>query len=177
MKTDFRYSQNFLYSPKLVRRLVSQTNITRQDLVYDIGSGRGIITHALAQAARTVIAIELDQNLANLLKERFRPQRNVIVYAGNFMDVPLPQTSYKVFANIPFNMSSAIIGKLFNAPNPPEACYLIVQKQFADKLLARRDNRSRRLTGQFQIQIIATLYPENFYPRPRVVSVLLSISR
>ena len=70
-------AQNFLRSPKLVRRLVAMSTIGPSDTVYEIGPGNGIITAALASVARQVIAIEKDQDLVRSLRERFRPLDNV----------------------------------------------------------------------------------------------------
>jgi len=104
---------------------------------------------------------------------------NVTVYEGDFLTMPLPKTSYKIFANIPFHLSSPIVHRITEADNPPLATYLIVQKQFGNKLLPDSD----RFTGQlgmmigpsFAVRIRKQLRKTDFYPRPNVDTVFIEI--
>ncbi len=179
MKSTTRFSQNFLRDPKLVTALISKTNINSTDTVYDIGGGKGIITAALAKKARTVISVEIDPELASKLQENLRDYNNILVYEADFLTLPLPQTTYKVFANIPFNLSADILHKLTATSYPPIASYLIVQKEFADKLVSKAGGHSSQLSillgVQFEIRILQRLRPTDFYPRPNVTAVLLEL--
>ena len=97
-----RLAQNFLRDPRLVRRLVNMSSITRADTVYEIGPGRGIITAELSRTAREVIAVEKDRSLARHLRESFRARKNVRIVEGDFLRLTLPRDDdYKVFASIP----------------------------------------------------------------------------
>ena len=180
MKDTIRFSQNFLRDPKFVKTLLSKTNINQEDTVYDIGGGKGIITAALAEMSRTVISVEIDPSLASKLRENLRDYRNVLVYEADFLSLPLPQTPYKVFSNIPFNLSANILRKLTDTPYPPATSYLIVQKEFADKLIPKAGGYNSQfsilLGTQFEVRIVQRLQPVDFYPRPRVAAVLLEVS-
>src|SRR4029453_587795 len=88
-------AQNFLRSPKLVRRLVGMSTIGPTDTVYEIGPGNGIITASLASVARQVIAIEKDPKLVRRLRERFRLLDNVEIVEKDFLAFSFRQGPYK----------------------------------------------------------------------------------
>jgi ribosomal RNA small subunit methyltransferase A len=180
MKPTIRFSQNFLHNPNLVKKLLEKTNITTKDVVYDIGAGKGVITDILAFKAHTVIAIEFDPKLAERLRTKFQHYSNVIIFQGDILNFTFPQTPYKIFASIPYNLSADILHKIVSTKNPPLSSYLIVQKEFAEKVLPN-DEKSSQLSillgVQFKANILHRLKPDDFYPRPRVDSVLLEITR
>lgn len=118
------HSQNFLRNPDLVRQIVSESSIGLDDLVYEIGPGKGIITDQLAQRADRVVTIEKDVRLFKKLKDRFQDADNVEIKQGDFLEHELPEEKYKVFSNIPFNLTAAIIYKLVFDRNPPIDAYL-----------------------------------------------------
>lgn len=179
MKRPIRFSQNFLRSPTLVKSLLAQTNITPKDAVYDIGAGKGIIASALASKCHTVIAVEADHTLVGVLRKNLKGYPNILVYEGDFLNVPLPETPYKVFASIPYNMSADILHKLIDGSNPPISSYLIVQKEFAQKLSSGRKAYNSQLAVligvQYKVRIIEEINPDNFYPVPGVASVFMEI--
>jgi len=179
MNDSVKFSQNFLHSPRFVATLLARTSIATDDIVYDIGGGKGIITAALADASRTVISIEIDPQVAAKLRRNMAERANVAVFEADFRDFPLPVTPYKVFANIPFNLSHAIVRKLVFAERPPDAAYLIVQKEFAESLLPQPRRRHSRLAmhlaGNFAVRILKRLEPTDFYPRPSAQAVLVEI--
>ena len=130
-------SQHFLRSPKLALILIGHSNLKKRDIVIEIGAGSGVITSALAHRVKHVIAIEPDHETAKKLRANIakRQIENVKIIEQDFLDYTLPSTPYKVFSNPPFHLSSKIIHKLIESDNPPESFYLILQKQFALKLL------------------------------------------
>jgi len=179
MKRLAHFSQHFLRSPRLVKELVGHTSITKNDLVYDIGAGSGVIASVLAQRCRQVVAVEAEPRTATKLRANMKEFSNVKIYQGDFMTMPLPDVPYKIFANIPFHLSSPIVRRITDAATAPLAAYLIVQKQFANKLLPDSD----RFTGQlgmligpwFAVRIRKRLQRTDFWPHPNVDTVLLEI--
>lgn len=171
-------SQHFLRSPRIALMLIGHSNIKKRDLVVEIGAGSGVITSALAHRCRQVIAIEYDHETAEKLRQNLKSRniQNVQVVEQDFLSYDLPMESYKVFANPPFHLSSEIIRKLIRAGNPPDSFYLILQKQFALKLL----NTERHYTSQLGHELIAKyqtkirypLRPTDFTPPPAVPTVL-----
>lgn len=98
--------QNFLTSGRAVRRLLDAAAIGQQDLVVEIGPGRGHITRELLLRCGRLLAAELDPALCRRLTERFGGQPNFRLYQGDFLQMPLPKEPYKVFANIPFGRTT-----------------------------------------------------------------------
>ena len=176
-------SQHFLKNPRLALILIGHSNLKKRDLVVEIGAGSGVITSALSRRVRKVIAIEPDAMTAAKLRENLtkRGCDNVEVVEMDFMDYKLPDEPYKVFSNPPFHLSSAIVHKLIEDANPPEAFYLILQKQFALKLL----NTDRHYTSQlglaliqkFQTRIRLPLKPTDFTPPPAVPTVFFEAKK
>ena len=171
-------SQHFLKSPRLALMLIGHSNLKKRDFVIEIGAGSGVITSALAHRVREVIAIELDPATAAKLRANLSARHitNVIVVEQPFEDFVLPSKPYKVFANPPFHLSSAILHKLLAAPIPPESIYLILQKQFALKLLNTDRHYTSQLgyalTAKYQTKIRLPLRSTDFTPPPAVPTVL-----
>jgi 23S rRNA (adenine-N6)-dimethyltransferase len=112
------YSQTFLTNPQLVDHLLDRSSIGSDDVVYEIGPGDGLITARLARRCRRVVAVEIDPDLAGQLCRRFAGLPHVTIRNEDFLQTRLPMTAYKVFANIPFNITAAIVTKLITAPRP-----------------------------------------------------------
>ncbi|MBQ2660017.1 methyltransferase [Candidatus Saccharibacteria bacterium] len=179
----YQLSQHFLRSPKFALMLVGHSNIKKRDLVLDIGAGSGVITFALAKKSREVWAIEPDSETAAKLRANLQKHHieNVKVFEQDFLCLDLPTEPYKVFANPPFHLSSKIAHKLLEAEFPPESFYLILQKQFALKLL----NTDRHYTSQlgqalikkYTTKIKYPLKPTDFTPPPAVPTVLFEAKK
>jgi 23S rRNA (adenine-N6)-dimethyltransferase len=180
MKRLAHYSQNFLRSPKLVDELIAKSNLTSTDTVYDIGAGSGVITSRLALKVGKVIAVEFEPRIVETLKQNTEKLTNVSVRHEDFLKTPLPKTAYKIFANIPFHLSSPIIKRFINTPDAPQAVYLIVQKQFGEKLVS---NESGRFTAQlgmiigaeYTVKILKNLQKADFWPNPAIDTVFIEM--
>src|SRR3990172_789329 len=116
-------AQNFLRSSRLVRSLLDSSSIGAGDIVYEIGPGRGIITVELARIARKIVAIEKDPDLARGLCTRFQGVNNVQIIADDFLRYPIPDREYKIFANIPYNLTADIMRKILYTPPVPGEAY------------------------------------------------------
>ncbi len=172
-------SQNTLRDPRLVASLIDRSSIVGEDLVVEIGPGKGIITAQLARRCKRVIAIEKDPALSAILRERFAREPNLVLRNGDFLSYPLPRGPYKVFANIPFHITSAIVARLTAAANPPEEACLVMQKEAALVYLGRprASLRSILLYPWFELEIIHQFHSSDFTPQPRVAAVLLKIMK
>lgn len=171
-------SQHFLKSPRLALTLIGHSNLKKRDQVIEIGAGSGVITSALSRRVRHVIAIEPDHSTAAKLRANLakRGIDNVTILEQDFLSVSLPDEPYKVFSNPPFHLSSAILHKLIDATNPPDSIYLILQKQFALKLLNNTRHYTSKLgfalTTKYDTKIKLPLKPTDFTPPPAVPCVL-----
>ena len=174
------HSQHFLRNPRLIAELIGHSNIRRGDLVIDIGAGSGAITAVLARRCRQVLAYENEPSVLNKLQQNMRRHKNVKVIAQDFLLAKLPDEPYKVFANIPFHLSSDIVRKLTSDDlHTPQAIYLIVQKQFAQKLVPSDRHFTSQLGTQlapwWQTRIRRPLRRTDFTPPPAVDTVLLEL--
>ena len=180
---NYKLSQHFLRSPRLALILIGHSNLKKRDTVVEIGAGSGVITSALSHRVKNVIAIEPDHITAEKLRENLKKHEieNVEIIEKDFREVKLPEGEYKVFANPPFHLSSEIFHKLIEVENPPAAIYLILQKQFALKLL----NNTRHYTSQlgfqltkdYETRIRLPLKPNDFTPPPAVPCVFFEAKR
>jgi len=173
------YSQNFLKDPCLVASLLERSGISCADTVYEIGPGRGIITAQLARRCKRVVAIEKDPDLACRLQRLFAGTPNVVIRPGDFLHYPLPYHSYKVFANIPFNITAAIVTRLTTAGYPPEDAYLVMQREAAEMFMGRpRESlRTILLKPWFEVEIVHQFQRKDFIPAPRVDVVMLRLRK
>jgi len=176
---DHRYSQHFLRSPKLVAELIGHSNIRKNDTVYDLGAGSGVIASVLANKAKKVIAVENEPEALKKLRYNLGNILNVDIKEQDILAMPIPEGRYKIFSNIPFSESAAIVRKFTEADNPPIAMYLIVQKQFARKLVPSDQHFTAQLGAQigpmFSAKIRKPLRKTDFTPPPNVDTALLEI--
>jgi 23S rRNA (adenine-N6)-dimethyltransferase len=175
------YSQNFLRDPKLIDKLVRESSLCNNDTVLEIGSGKGIITKKLLKVAHKVIAIENDWNLYKKLKISLDFHRNCILEFGNILNYELLNSPYKVFANIPFNLTTKIIHKLTSDDNFLEG-YLIVQKEAAKRFVGMPYDRKNQMVSVllkpwFNISVIYEFKKSDFTPYPGVNCTMIRINR
>jgi 16S rRNA A1518/A1519 N6-dimethyltransferase RsmA/KsgA/DIM1 with predicted DNA glycosylase/AP lyase activity len=173
-------SQNFLRSPAFAKELIGHTNIKKTDTVFDIGAGSGVVSSALAKKVAQVVAIEVDERLIPTLHKNLDGFDNVQIVHADALTFAFPlDEPYKIFANIPFNLSSPLVRRFCELPFPPQAVYIIVQEQFARRLMPDIHGRVGEvgtLAGEvFTLRIRRRLRPEDFYPRPHVPTVLLEM--
>ncbi|HEU5440892.1 MAG TPA: 23S ribosomal RNA methyltransferase Erm [Ktedonobacterales bacterium] len=178
-RPSIRHSQNFLHDPALVTRLLDKCHLEPDDVVYEIGPGKGILTEQLARRCGRVVAIEKDPCLAEQLARRFAAQPNVTIHRGDFLDYHLPRAPYKVVANIPFNITADIVTKLTSAACPPDDAYLVMQREAADMLLGtpRTSLRATLLSPWFETEIVHRFRRTDFMPAPRVDVVMLRMRK
>ena len=176
---SIRYSQNFIANSSLVRDLVRKSSMSKDDVVYEIGPGTGVITRELAKQCKKVIAVEIDNNLTQKLKEKFSATLNIEIQRGDFLNYSISEPKYKVFSNIPFNITADIIKKLTGLKNPPLDAFLFVQKEAAEKFigqpLTKETQASILLKSSFELSVVHKFKKTDFRPVPGVDIVLLRI--
>lgn len=182
MRNRIAYSQNFLKDKGLVAKLIANSSLNDQDTVYEIGVGQGIITEQLLAKVKKVVAFEIDKNLYDKLSQRFTNQSSLELKLGNFLDYQLPNYPYKVFSNIPFNITSAIVKKLTTTSTPPTDTYLFVQKEAAKKFIGKPfDNKNSQLAvllnPWFNLEVVHKFNPNDFFPKPMIDIVLMRIEK
>ena len=173
------YSQNETINGELLKTLIDKTSIKPGDLVYDIGAGRGNITEALMAKGSRIISIEKDDYLFQKLQQRFSNREAVSLHHADFLNWEFSGHRYKVFANIPFIRTADIIKKLLYNDNPPEDCYLIIQKEAALKYagIPRETLASLLIKPKFWVDIVYYFSRNDFNPVPAVDIVLIQFEK
>lgn len=174
---SYSVSQNFLTSQKTISGLLAKTDLSPADTVLEIGAGKGHITRALSRRCGQVISYEIDPQLFQRLAGT--TEKNVRLICGDFLKASLPGTPYKVFANIPFSHTTAILRKLTETPAPPQAAWLVVERGAAKRFCGQpRETRSSLLLRPFfQTRILCTIPRTQFHPSPRIDAALLELRR
>ena len=174
------HGQNFLRSRELVRKLLDRTSITGDDLVLDIGAGQGELTEALTTRCRRVVAYEIDARLFRVLQRRLGAADNATLVRADFLKCELPHEPYKVFANLPFNITADVVAKLTSGTDPPRDAHLIVQREAAERFVIEAESPSTLvgllLAPRWSTSILARLPSTAFRPRPSVQAALLRLN-
>lgn len=181
-KPVLSHSQNFLNSNSLVKELIKKSSLNSEDIIYEIGPGKGIITKQLAKVCSKVIAIEYDRSLYEKLRHDFEEEENVEILFGDFLKEKLPNSKeYKIFSNIPFNITAQILTKITSIDNPPVDSYLIMQEEPAKKYSGapyyKESLRSLMIKPFFEFSIMYKFKNTDFTPIPKVNIVLLRIKQ
>lgn len=179
---DRSLGQNFLVDPVGLEKVVRAADLSGAETVLEIGAGLGALTRRLAQAAATVVAIEFDRRLVPALRETISDLDNVTVIEGDALELDLRETmaarDYAVVANIPYNITSALIRKLMEAEHRPRRVVLTIQKEVAERITAEAGGMSLlslsvQLYGRPVLK--AEIARHAFYPSPDVDSAVLLI--
>ncbi len=176
--------QNFLLDESVLRKVVEAADITPQDVVLEVGPGLGSLTRQLAQYARLVVAVEIDLDLVPALVEVLRPFSNVNLIRGDILSLNLAklvtQPDYLVVANIPYNITSALLRHLLEANTPPRRLVLTIQQEVAERICASPGEMSiLSLSVQVygQPEITSLIPAAAFYPPPQVDSAIMRVER
>lgn len=173
-------SQNFITDRRLIQRIINLSNISEKDTVIEIGTGKGHLTDALCKKGGRVCSVELDRRLYERAGERLERHSNLSLVCGDFLKYSLPlKGNYKIFANIPYFITTQIIKKLTEAANPPTDIWLIMEKGAAKRFTGspRETTASLMLKVNWEMKIMYHFRREDFHPMPSVDSVLLYFSR
>jgi len=182
LRADKKLGQNFLQDPFALESIASAAEIQPTDTVLEVGPGLGSLTRYLADAARQVIAVELDADLIPPLETITKPYNNVHIVHGDILKISpkelIHTTDYLVVANIPYYITSAIIRHLLENDLKPRRIVLTIQKEVAERICAQPGDMSLlalsvQVYGQPRVAI---RIPANaFFPAPKVDSAVLCV--
>lgn len=185
-----KLGQNFLKNDDIVKKIIAAANLTHDDLVVEIGPGKGILTEELAKYADKVVAVELDENLVKLLLNKFSNTKNVEIIHGDILKTNISnllrpprsksEKSYKVVANIPYYITSPIIRLFLESEMPPIEMILMVQKEVAERIVSKPGKMSiLAVSVQYyaDAEILFEVGKENFEPMPEVDSAVIKITK
>ncbi|HCI05367.1 MAG: rRNA (Adenine-N(6)-)-methyltransferase [Parcubacteria group bacterium GW2011_GWC1_45_9] len=181
LRKSVKYSQNFINNSSLVKSFIQKSSISKNDIVYEIGPGTGTITYELAKLCKKVIAVEIDKNLAQKLKEKFHAVSNIEVRNEDFLTHAVGEKAYKVFSNIPFNITASIVKKLTELNSPPLDAFLFIQFEAAEKFvgepIAKETQQSLLIKPFFELSVEHQFRRTDFRPMPNVDVALLRIKK
>jgi 16S rRNA (adenine1518-N6/adenine1519-N6)-dimethyltransferase len=179
--------QNFLTADSVARRIADAVGAAPEDLVFEIGPGRGALTIPLARSGATIVAFEIDEELVRLLKERCRDLPTVEIYHADVRTVNFDAAadergaaSYKIAGNIPYHLTSTILIGLATLRLCAGAV-LMVQREVGERILAPPGDRrcgilSIFLRSYYIIEKVLKVRPGSFTPPPKVESVVLAFT-
>ena len=185
-----RFGQNFLIDTHFLERIIEASEITKDDFVLEIGPGIGTMTQYLAEAAREVTAVEIDDALIPILKDTLKEWDNVTVLHGDILKTDIRKIAdeknqgrpIKVVANLPYYITTPIIMGLFESHVPVDSITVMVQKEVADRMQTgpgSKDYGALSLAVQYYAEpkIVANVPPNCFMPRPKVGSAVIRLTR
>ena len=178
-----KFGQNFLSDKNLLKAIVSDAEITANDVVLEIGAGAGALTKELSLVAKKVIAYEIDTDLKDILESL--DLKNVEFVFSDFMNVNLKDfekeiDSFKVVANLPYYITTPIIFKLLEESEKLESLTIMVQKEVAERIVAKEGGKDYGILtlminffGEAKIDRIVKR--QMFNPMPNVDSAVITI--
>ena len=185
-----KFGQNFLIDDHVITKIINAAEITKDDLVLEIGPGIGTMTQYLAESARKVIAVEIDKNLIPILGETLAEYDNVTVINEDILKLDINRLveeenagkPIKVVANLPYYITTPIIMGLFESHVPLQSITVMVQKEVADRMQVgpgSKDYGALSLAVQYYAKpyIAANVPPNCFIPRPGVGSAGIRLTR
>ena len=175
--------QHFLIDNEVLELTTRAAELAPSDTIIEVGPGLGVLTRELAKQVRQVVAVELDDKLAALLKQALASLDNVTVVNENILNIDPSSLlgehqSYKVVANLPYYITSPIMRHFLEAATKPELIIVMVQKEVAEVIAAEPGQRSvMSISVQYygKPSIVSYVPARSFYPAPEVDSAILKI--
>lgn len=185
-----KFGQNFLIDTRVLEEIIDAAEITRDDFVLEIGPGIGTMTQYLCEAAREVVAVEIDTNLIPILKDTLSAYDNVEVLNQDILKVDIASLAkernndrpIKVVANLPYYITTPIIMALFESRVPIDSITIMVQKEVADRMQegpGSKEYGALSLAVQYYAkpEIVVNVPPSCFMPQPKVGSAVIRLTR
>lgn len=175
--------QNFLIDREALEKIVEASELKEKELVIEIGPGPGVLTDELVKKTDQVVAVEMDDRLAELLQARMEKAGQEVKVIHNDIlkvniDAIVEKKPYKVIANIPYYITSKILELFLAREHRPELIVLLVQKEVAERICAKQGEMSVlavsvQLFGQ--PELVGVVKPDSFFPAPKVDSAILRV--
>ncbi len=185
-----KFGQNFLIDTRVLDKIISAADITKDDFVLEIGPGIGTMTQYLCEHARAVAAVEIDKNLIPILEDTLSSYDNVEIIHQDILKMDIERlvreqnqgNPIKVVANLPYYITTPIIMGLFESHVSVQSITIMVQKEVAQRMQAKpgtKDYGALSLAVQYYArpEIVANVPPNCFMPRPNVGSAVIRLTK
>src|SRR5215204_3023815 len=192
-----RHGQNFLIDLNLHRLIVDSADLTKQDVVLEIGTGTGGMTSLVAERAAAVVTVEIDGHLFELASELLINHKNVtmlhtdalknknhfnpqVMEAVGEQLAAGPDRRLKLVANLPYNIATPVLSNLLASEHTPHSMVATIQKELADRMIAQPWSKdysslSAWMQCQADVEIVRVMAPSVFWPEPKVDSAIVRI--
>jgi 16S rRNA (adenine1518-N6/adenine1519-N6)-dimethyltransferase len=180
------FGQNFLKSEPALKKIIATGEITSEDTILEIGPGKGALTKKLLEVSGKVIAVEKDRELIALLTEKFAneiAENKLVLLEGDILEFEIEKFigshPYKIIANIPYNITGAILKKFLTSTYQPERMVLLVQHEVAQRIVARDEKESIlsiSVKAYGTPSLVMKVPARYFSPSPKVDSAVILIS-
>ena len=192
-----RYGQNFLIDLNLVQLIADSAHLDARDVVLEVGTGTGSLTAMLARQAGEVVSVDIDEKMHQLASEELIDHANVTLLCqdalrnkNHFDDAVLdvvraklaaaPNRRFKLVANLPYNVATPVMSNLLSTDMPPYSMTCTIQKELADRIISPPASKdysalSIWMQSQCEAEIIRTMPPTVFWPRPKVTSAIVHL--
>ena len=193
-----RFGQNFLIDLNLQRVLLEAGELGGGDVVLEVGTGTGSLTLLMARSAAHVVTVEIDRQLFQLAGEELFGQENVTMLQLDALKnknrlnpamldevdrrlAEVPGRRLKLVANLPYNVATPIISNLLSLDAPPYSMIVTIQRELADRITAPPGKKdygglSIWMQSQCRVELVRTMPPAAFWPRPKVSSAIIRIT-
>ena len=185
IKAKKSLGQNFLNSQTALSKIIQVADIKELDIILEIGPGTGNLTEKLLQTKAQIIAIEKDERMNDLLKDKFKDFSNLKIIIADIREyytlfLKENKSQFKIVANIPYYLSSFLLRMIFDNSPKPEKVILMVQKELAERITLKNSKNNKLamfVNLFFEAKYILTVKKENFSPKPKVDSAIICLEQ
>ncbi len=178
-----KLGQNFLQDISIIKQIVKALDISKDDIVVEIGAGSGNLTRELVKEKKLIYALEFDRDLAEKLRKKIT-ESNLCIHVGDARIIQpeefLNSNDYKLVGNLPYYAANRIMRNFLYSRNPPSMAVIMLQKEVAQKLICMQGKNSF-LSVNFGIHWASTILryvsPEVFIPKPKIESAIVLMKR
>ncbi len=179
--------QNFLLDQNILNKIIESSNLSKEDIIIEIGGGMGHLTYYLSQILAELIVFEVDKKLYTLLNEQFKNISHVSIYLENILNVDFNQIykkyqkKLKIIANLPYSITTPILDKCFKQSTMIESMTCMVQKELAERILAKPGTRDYSPLSIFcqtfaECKYLFNISKNVFFPVPKIDSALIQLN-
>jgi len=176
-----RFSQNFLTDKNIALKIVNLLGLVEDDVVFEIGPGRGMLTEFIAQSGARLIAVELDRSLIDSLEKKFGRYDRVTIINDDFLAVTpsdYVEGRFKLIGNIPYDITSPLLDWIVRHRGLVDRAVITMQRELAERISSGAGSKDWAPISIFtqlhyRITSAMTISPQAFYPRPKVYSSTL----
>ncbi len=195
LKANKRYGQNFLIDDNILNEIVEVADITEEDLIIEIGPGLGNLTEYMIKKASYLLLVEIDENMIEVLENRFKENNNYTIISDDILKVNLNDkieeikkntslkfNNIKVVANLPYYITTPIIFKLLEENNGISDITIMVQKEVAERMVAKPKSKAygvlTLMVDYLSTANIEIIVPNtSFIPAPDVTSAVIKLKK